>query len=74
MGELAIMGKEGDLKVIWDQEKPDEVEAARQQYERLIEKGYIAFSVKKDGEKNEKIYKFDAYAEKIILVPMLKGG
>lgn len=73
-GEIAIMGPHGDLKVIWDADRPDEVKAAKKQFDELTEKGYIAFSVKKDGEKNEKIHKFDAYAEKIILVPMLKGG
>ncbi len=74
MGEIAIMGKEGDLKVIWDSEKQDEVDAAKCQFENLTKKGYIAFSVKKDGEKNEKISKFDPNMEKIILVPMLRGG
>jgi len=74
MGEMRIMGSEGDLKVIWDSEKEDEVEAARKQYKELTGKGYIAFSVKKNGEQNEKISKFDPDLEKIILVPMLKGG
>jgi hypothetical protein len=73
-GEMRIMGKEGDLKVIWDSEKTDEVKAARRQFEELTGKNYIAFSVKKDGEKNEKISKFDPELEKMILVPMVKGG
>ncbi len=73
-GEMRVMGREGDLKVIWDSEKPDEVEAARRQFNELSKKHYIAFSVKKDGEKNEKISKFDPDIEKMILVPMLKGG
>jgi hypothetical protein len=73
-GEMRIMSKEGDLKVIWDSEKQDEVDAAKRQFEELTKKGYIAFSVKKDGEKNEKIHKFSSDLEKMILVPMLKGG
>lgn len=73
-GEMRVMGKEGDLKVIWDSEKDAEVEAARKQFDDLTKKNYIAFSVKKDGEKNEKISKFDPNFEKMILVPMLKGG
>ncbi len=73
-GEMRILGPEGDLKVIWDSEKSDEVEAARKQFKELIDKNYIAFSVKKDGEKNEKISKFDPDLEKMILVPMVKGG
>lgn len=74
IGEMSIMGKEGDLKVIWDSEKADEVDAARAQFDALTKKGYLAFSVKKDGEKNEKISKFDPNMEKIILVPLQKGG
>lgn len=73
-GEMRIMGKDGDLKVIWDSDKPDEVESARKQFNEMTGKNYIAFSVKKDGEKNEKIHKFDPNLEKMILVPMLKGG
>jgi hypothetical protein len=74
MGELRIMSPEGDLKVILDADKSDEVEAARKQFNELTGKNYIAFSVKKDGEKNEKIHKFDPNMEKMILIPMLKGG
>jgi len=73
-GEMRIMGIQGDLKVIWDSDKTDEVESARKQFNELTGKNYIAFSVKKDGEKNEKISKFDPNLEKMILVPMLKGG
>ena len=74
MGEMRIMGSEGDLKVIWDAEKPEEVEAAREQFKKLVGQNYIAFSVKKSGEKNEKISKFDPELEKMILVPMVRGG
>jgi len=74
MGEMRIMGAEGDIKTIWDCEKPDEVKAARKQFEELTDKGYIAFSVKKNGEKNEKISKFDPELEKMILVPLVRGG
>jgi hypothetical protein len=73
-GEMRIMGADGDLKVIWDCEKHDEVEAARKQFNDLTAKGYIAFSVKKNGEQNEKISKFDPELEKMILVPMVRGG
>jgi hypothetical protein len=74
VGEMRVMGAEGDVKVIWDSEKTDEVESARKQFKELTDKGYIAFSVKKNGEQNEKISKFDPDLEKMILVPMLRGG
>jgi hypothetical protein len=40
----------------------------------LIKKGFTAYSVKKDGEKNQKIKFFDPDAGKIILVPPIIGG
>ncbi len=73
-GEMRIMGVDGDLKVIWDSEKEPEVKAAKKQFEELMAKGYLAFKVKKDGEQGEKMKEFNPDAEKMILVPMLKGG
>ncbi|MHA1621623.1 MAG: hypothetical protein ACTSVO_05715 [Candidatus Heimdallarchaeaceae archaeon] len=74
MGELAIIDKTGDTKVMWDKNNDDEVEAAEDQFDNLIDKGFTAYKVKKDGEKGGKIKKFDAKAGKIIMVPKIVGG
>lgn len=74
MGELAIIDSTGDTKVMWDKDNDDEIEAAEDQFDALIEKGFTAYSVKKDGEKNRKITKFDPAAGKIIMVPKIAGG
>lgn len=75
MGEMRIADvKEGDLKVIWDPEKQDEVDAAKDQFDKLIKKGYVAFRVEKDGGKGKKVTKFDEDYEMLILAPALKGG
>jgi hypothetical protein len=75
MGEIAVMGRMGDLKVIWDRSKPEEVQAARKQFDEMRKKGYLAFSVKgKDGAKDEQITEFDPDAERIILAPAMRGG
>lgn len=75
MGEMRIADKlAGDLKVIWDKKKRDEVEAARNQFDAMIKKGYLAFSVKKDGEKGKVVKEFDEDAEMLILSPRLQGG
>ena len=74
MGELRILGTKGDTKVIWDSENEDEVEAAEEQFDSLIEKGFLAFKVKKDGKKGTQIKKFDPEAGKIILTPPVVGG
>ena len=74
MGELRILGKEGDTKVIWDPKNDDEVEAAEEQFDSLVDKGFLAFKVKKDGSKGTQIKEFDPKAGKIILVPKIVGG
>jgi len=45
MGELRILGKEGDTKVIWDPDNKDEVKAAREQFDTLKAKKFLAFRV-----------------------------
>jgi hypothetical protein len=67
--------EDGDIKTIWDSTKPDEVAAARAQFDEMRKKGYLAYTVKKkDGEKNDMITKFDPTLESIILVPPVQGG
>ncbi len=74
MGEISVLGREGDTKVIWDSENEEEVALAKKQFEDAMEKKFAAFRVKKDGTKSKKITKFDPDAERIILVPALAGG
>lgn len=71
---MAVMGKEGDTKTVWNKDNPDEVEAARAQFNTLKTKGYLAFKVKDDGDKGEMIKEFDPSAQKIILSPPVMGG
>ena len=74
MGELRVMGTKGDTKIIWDSDNEDEVKAAQKQFEELTKKGFVAFKMKKAGDKGEKITEFNRYTEQIILVPPIKGG
>lgn len=74
MGEIAVMGRAGDTKVIWSADNDDEVANAKKTFTDLLKKGFTAFAVKKDGDKGEKVTEFDAQAEKLILVPRMAGG
>ena len=74
MGELAVISAEGDTKVMWDPQNRDEIEAAEAQFDRLVKKGFAAYSVKKNGEQGKKISKFDSESGKIIMVPKMVGG
>ena len=73
-GEMSILGREGDTKLIWSSENADEVAQARKTFEELTKKGFSAFTVKGMGGQGERITKFDPEEEKMILVPQLHGG
>ena len=74
MGELRVLGPEGDIKTIWNPDKKDEVAAAKDQFNKLKKKGYRAFHVDKHGDKAEVMGTFDPDAGKVILVPGIAGG
>lgn len=76
MGEIAVLGRSGDTRLMWDKSKPAEVEAAKKMFDELRGKGYMAFSVieKAVGDKGEQVHSFDADAEKIIMAAPMRGG
>lgn len=71
---MSVMGLEGDTKTIWDKDKPDEVDAAKIQFDALKKKGYLAFKVDDKGEKGELMREFDPNAQKVIMSPPVIGG
>jgi hypothetical protein len=73
-GQLRVMTSDGDYKAIWNKDNDDEVEAVRKQFDDFKKKGYTAYHVKKDGEKGRLMRTFDSKAEKIIMVPQMRGG
>lgn len=74
MGELNVLDTTGDLKTIWNKDNPDEVEAARKQFEELKSKKFLAFDVEKDGAKGKLIKEFNPNAERVIITPPVVGG
>ena len=74
-GELSVLNREGDTKIIWDSNNDDEVEAARKTFDGLKKKGFMAYkAIGKDGRKGDIIKDFDPEAERIIMVPRMVGG
>ena len=72
---MAIMDKSGDTKHIWNSDKPEEVNAARDLFDSLKDKGYTAYHVTgKDGTKGEIMQTFDPKAERVIMAPRVVGG
>ena len=74
-GLLEVMGVEGDTKTVWDPTNEDEVENAEATFDRLKEKGYIAYRVVDEGgTKGEVMTKFNPDAGRMIMAPPLQGG
>jgi hypothetical protein len=81
VGMLRVMSRRGDDRLTWDEQKIQtgdlEAIAAIREAERIFEqeraKGSTAFLVS-DGKPIQRIDKFDATAEQIVLVPRVVGG
>jgi hypothetical protein len=73
---LAVLGKNGDTKYLWDKSKPVEVDAARTLFDKLVkQERYLAFrATGKDGDKGDQVREFNAADERLIFVPPMVGG
>ena len=58
----------------WDPGNDDEVALARSAFDEATKRGYRAFRVEGKGRQGERLESFDPDAEKMLLVPQLKGG
>ena len=79
MGEMRIMGVEGDNKMTWDPEKLTETKAVKDHFDKHVnasekKKRFMAFYVDKEGKQGKKMEVFDPKAGMIILVPPIAGG
>ena len=75
MGEMRVLSGKGDTKVIWDPSNDDEVDAAKAQFELLMEKGFKIFKVGKDHkETGGALKKFPKRSGKLIAIPRIVGG
>ena len=74
-GEMAWLDETGESKIIWSADNEDEIEVAREMFEKLKKKGYVGYRVEgKKGEKGEVVREFDPAAERLIMAPPMKGG
>ncbi len=76
-GELRMLDPSaGDIRVFWDRDNRDEVEAVREQSEELRGKGFLAFRPEREGAgcKGQVFECFDPTAEWVILILPLWGG
>jgi hypothetical protein len=62
------------LKLTWSADNREEVATARRMFDEQRKKGWIAYTVKRNGEKGSVIREFDPDAEMIIMSEPLVGG
>lgn len=72
--EMVVLDETGDTKIVWSEDKQDEVDMAKETFVKMKKKGYVAYSVDRRGEKGQVLDEFDPSAEKIIMAPQLQGG
>jgi hypothetical protein len=81
VGMLRVMSRRGDDRVTWDEQKvlagdPEMLAAVREAEHIFAQeraKGATAFRVE-TGKPIQRIEKFDATAEQIVMVPRVVGG
>jgi hypothetical protein len=72
---MAVTDETGDTKIMWSKDNEDEVDNARQSFNRMKKQGYTAFRVVgKAGEPGEQMKEFDPDAERIIFTKPQAGG
>lgn len=71
---MAVLGRQGDVRVMWNPDNAAEVAAAKKTFDDLKRAGHLAFAVTTKGEKGAQIREFDPDAEKIIMAPPMRGG
>lgn len=74
MSKMEVMDPTGHTSISWYADVSTEVEIARAAYNEAVKKGYQAFRVRGEDQKGERMTTFDETAEKILLIPQLKGG
>lgn len=74
MGQLRILGQEGDVKVEWNPDVEEEVKMAKKVFDENKKKGYRAFLLYDEGKRGEELKEFDKFAEKVVFITPMVGG
>lgn len=77
LGFLHVTNHTGDTRIMWDPERPDEIEMARAAWDEARRKRYLAYSVQEDGSRGEVIPTsagFPTQQGKLIMIPQPVGG
>jgi hypothetical protein len=73
--EFRVMDRSGDgLKLSWNSENDQEVEAARTTFNDYRSRGYDLFSLGDGDERGERMREFDPDVAGILAIPRMRGG
>jgi len=71
MGEMRILGREGDVTLTWDPKDDDSVAKAKAEFKRLKEDGYDFLQV--EETKGKRVDRFSKNAGQLIAAPGSKS-
>lgn len=72
---LCIMDRTGDTKYEWSPDNPTEVAAARDNFNSMRGKGFVAYAVDPATDKKGRVItEFDPHAGRIIMSAPMAGG
>lgn len=83
MGKLRIIGKnanlmhyetaEGEEEIAWTKNDAEQMDKAKQVFQKYFMKGWIAYATTQDNTKKQ-VFSFDPEYMEIVLVPIASGG
>lgn len=72
---IAMTAADGDIRVPWDPNDPNQIEEARQRFRHYKAQGYRAFGIARRGARGEEINDFDPSMGEILFAKTaLQGG
>ncbi len=73
MGQLRIMGTDGDKRIAWDTADKAQTKVAQDHFDALIKAGYVAYRAD-STEVSAPIKSFVPEAQKVVMFRSLAGG
>lgn len=71
---ILTLDRRGDSRFSWNPQNRADVEAAREHFQKLKDKGHLAYRVRNGEKTAETISEFDPEAREIVMVPQTVGG
>lgn len=73
-GVMNIMDETGHRQLNWDLSNAKEIAAAQKTFDRLVQRGHVAFGASSKTEPKRPITAFDPALEEVVMVPRIVGG